>query len=156
MTTFVVCRDSDVDEFGRGVGIAESDDGNVDVGGFFDGLGIGARVRYNDEAGLFEGASDVVGKVTGSETTSNSDGAGVGGELEDSALTVGTSRDDGDISGVVYCGDDASCQDDFLPIVTKSAWAGRILSKMLESYQVLPILITLIPSGRVFQRYGSM
>ena len=115
MTTFVVCRNSDVDEFGRGVGIAESDDGDVDVRGFFDGLGIGARVRHDDEAGLFKGACDVVGEITGSEATSDSNGAGVSGELEDSTLTIRPSRDDGDISGVVDSCNDASCKDDFLP-----------------------------------------
>lgn len=115
MTTFVVCWDSDVDEFGRGVGITESDDGDVNIGGFFDSLGIGARVRYDDEAGLFERASDVVGEITRSEATSDSNSTGVSGELEDGTLTVRTSRDDGDISGVVDCCDDASCEDDFLP-----------------------------------------
>lgn len=156
MTTFVVCRDSDVDEFGGGVGIAESDDGDVDVGGFFDGLGVGARVRHDDEAGLFERAGDVVGEVTRSEATSDSNGAGVSGELEDSALTVWTSRDDGDVGGVVDCCDDASCEDDFLPGMSSQLSAIKSLDCFAESYQVLPMLITLIPSGRVFHRYGSM
>lgn len=115
MTTFVVCRNGDIDEFGRGIGVAESNDRNVDVGGFFDSLGIGARVRYDDEAGLFERASDVVGEVTRSEATSDGNSTRVSGELEDSTLTVRTSGDDCNISGVVDCCDDASCKDDFLP-----------------------------------------
>ncbi len=125
MTTFVVCRDSDVNEFGRGVSIAESNDRDVDVGGFFDSLGIGARVRYDDEAGLFERASDVIGEIARSEATSDSNSAGVSGELENSTLTVWASRDDGDISRVVNRCDDASCKDDFLPAVTESASAGK-------------------------------
>ena len=115
MTTFVVGRDGDVDEFGGGVGVAESDDRDVDVGSLLDSLSVGAGVRDDDETGLFERASDVVCKVTRSETTSDSDSARVGREFEDSALTVRTSRDDGDISGVVDCCDDASREDDFLP-----------------------------------------
>ena len=115
MTTFVVCRDSDVDEFGGRVGIAESDDRDVDVGGFFDSLGIGARVGDDDEAGLFERAGDVVCEIARSEATGDSNSTGVSGELQDSTLTVRTSRDDGDISRVVDCCDDASCEDDFLP-----------------------------------------
>lgn len=72
------------------------DDGDVDVGSLLDGLGVGARVGDDDEAGLLERAGDVVGEVTGGEATGNGDGASVGGELEDGTLTVGTGRDDTD------------------------------------------------------------
>ncbi len=72
------------------------DDGDVDVGGLLDGLGVSARVGDDDQAGLLERAGDVVGEVTGGEATGNGDGAGVGGELEDGTLTVGTGRDDAD------------------------------------------------------------
>ena len=116
MTAFVVCRDGDVDEFGGGVGIAERDDRDVDVRGLLDSLGVGARVRDDDEARLFERAGDVVGEVTGREAASDGDGAGVRGEFEDSTLSVGTSGDDGYVGRVVDCCDDASCQDDFLPV----------------------------------------
>ena len=115
MTAFVVRRDRDVDEFSRRIGITESYDRDIDVGGFLDSLGIGARIRHDYETRLFEGASDVVGEITGSKAASNGNGTRVSGELEDSTLTVRTSRDDGDISGVVDCCDDASCKDDFLP-----------------------------------------
>lgn len=71
-------------------------DGDVDVGSLLDGLGVGARVGDDDEAGLLERAGDVVGEVTGGEAAGNGDGAGVGGELEDGTLTVGTGRDDAD------------------------------------------------------------
>lgn len=115
MAALVVGRDGDVDVLGRGVGVAERDDGDVDVGGFLDGLGIGARVGDDDEARLFEGARDVVGKVPGGEAARDGGGAGVGGELEDSALAVGACGDDGDVGGVVDGGDDAGCEHDFFP-----------------------------------------
>lgn len=156
MTTFVVCGDSDVDELGRGVGIAKSDDGNVDVGGFFDSLSIGARVRCNEEAGLFERASDVVGQITRSEATSSSSSAGVSGEFEHSTLTIRTSRNNGDVSGVVDSCNDASCKDDFFPETTESTSAAKSPDNFLDSYQVLPMLITLTPSGRVCHKYGSI
>jgi hypothetical protein len=69
-------------------------DGNVDVGSLLDSLGIGARVGDDDQTGLLERAGDVVGEVTGGEATGNGDGTGVGGELEDGTLSVGTGRDD--------------------------------------------------------------
>lgn len=116
MATLVVGRDGNVDELGGGVRVAEGNDGDVNVGSFLDGLGVGARVGDNNQAGLLEGSGDVVGERTGGETTSNSLGAGVGGELEDGTLTVGTSGDDTDIGGVVDSGDDTSGQNNLLPI----------------------------------------
>ncbi len=91
MTAFVICRDRNVDEFGRGVSVTEGDDGDVDVGCFFDGLSVCAGVGDDDEAWLFEGAGDVVCEVTGSETAGDGDGTGVCGELEHGALAVGSS-----------------------------------------------------------------
>lgn len=41
----------------------------------------------------------------------------MGGELEDGALTVRASGDDGDVSGVVDGGDDTGCENDLLPTV---------------------------------------
>ena len=109
VAAFVICGDGNVDEFGGGVGVAESNDGDVDVGGFFDGLGVGAGVRYDDQAGLFERASNVVGEIAGCEATGNGDSTGVSGEFEDGTLTVWASGDDGDVGGVIDCCDDASC-----------------------------------------------
>jgi hypothetical protein len=78
------------------------------------------------------------------------------GKLQDSALTVGTSRDDTDIGWVVDSCDDAGCKDDFLPIINLSVNSVVLRQKFRSaqncSYQVLPMLMTLIPSGRVFQR----
>ena len=96
MTALVVGGDGNVDVLGGGVRVAEGDDGDVDVGSLLDGLGVGARVGDDDQAGLLEGAGDVVGEVTGGETTGNGASTGVGGELQDGTLTVGTGRDDTD------------------------------------------------------------
>ena len=116
MTTFVVCRDGHIDEFGWGVSITKGDDRDIDVGSFLDSLGVGARVGHYDETGFLERASDVVGEIAWCEASGDSDGTGMSSELEYSTLTIGTSGDDGDISWVVDCGDDASCEDDFFPI----------------------------------------
>lgn len=116
MATLVVGGDGNIDEVGRGVSVTEGNDGDVDVGSLLDSLGIGTGVGHDDETGLLERAGDVVGEVTGGETTGNGGGTGVGGELQDSTLAVRTSGDDTDISGVVDGGDDTSGQDDLLPI----------------------------------------
>lgn len=115
MTAFVVGRDSHVNKFRGRVGIAEGNDGDVNVGSFFDSLGVGAWVGDNDEPGFFEGAGDVVGEIARGEPTSNGDGTRVGGKLENGTLTVGAGRDDGDIGRVVDSCDDAGCQDNLFP-----------------------------------------
>jgi hypothetical protein len=117
MTTLVVGWDSDVDELGRGIGVAEGNDGDVDIGSLLDSLGVGAGIRDNDEAGFLEGAGDVVSEVTGSETTCDGDGSGVGGELQDCALAVGTGGNNTDVGGVIDGCYNAGCEDNFLPEV---------------------------------------
>ena len=109
MTALVVGGDGDVDEFGGGIGVAEGDDGDVDVGGFFDGLGVGPRVRDDDQTRFLEGTGDVVGEIPGGEAPGDGDGARMRGEFEDGALAVGAGGDDGDVGWVVDCGDDAGC-----------------------------------------------
>ena len=106
MASFVVCWDSDIDKLGGGVRVTQSDHRDVDIAGFLNRLGVGARVGHNDQAWLFERTSDVIGEVTGSETTSYCDSAGVSGELKYGSLTVGTSGDDTDVGGVIDCRDD--------------------------------------------------
>jgi len=162
VAALIVRRDSDIDVLGRGIGVAKRHDGDVDVGGFLDGLGVGARIGDDDKAWLFEGARDIVGKVPGGEAAGDGGGAGVGGEFEDRALAVRARGDDGDVGGVVDGGDDAGCEDDFLPgggasvsLLSGSVGlrgSGKEGRGGLWAYQVLPILITLRPSGRVFQR----
>ena len=72
-------------------------------------MGVGAGVGDDDQAGFFEGASNVVGEITRGKTTSDCDGSRVSSELEDSSLAVGAGGDDRDVGWVVDCGDDAGC-----------------------------------------------
>lgn len=116
VTTLVVGGDGNIDEVGGRVSVAEGDNGDVDVAGLLDGLGVGAGVGHNDEARLLERTGDVVGEVTGGETTGNGSGTSVCSELQDRTLTVGTGRDDTDIGGVVDGSDDTGSQDNLLPI----------------------------------------
>lgn len=117
VATLVVGGDSNVDVLGRRVSVAEGDDGNVDVGSLLDSLGVGSGVGDDDQTGLLERAGDVVGEGTGGEATGDGGSTSVGSELEDSTLTVGTSRDDTDIGGVVDGGDDAGSEDNLLPVM---------------------------------------
>ena len=120
MTTLVVGWDGDVDELGGGVSVAEGNDWNVDVGSFLDGLGVGTGIGDDDEAGFLEGASDVVGEVTGGKTTCDGDGTGVRGELQDCTLAIGTGGDDTDVGGVVDGCDDAGSENNLLPVQKNS------------------------------------
>ena len=158
MAPLVVRRDGNIDILGRRIGIAERDDGDIDIGRFLDGLCVGARVRDDDQAGFFERARDVVGEVAWGEAPCDGGGAGVGGEFEDGALAVGAGGDHGDVGGVIDCGDDAGCEDDFFPVQERASQLRISLTIVgvdgprVSTYQVLPILITLMPSGRVFHR----
>lgn len=91
MATLVVGGDGNINVLGGRVGVAKGDDGDVHVTGFLDGLGIGARVRDNDETWLLERAGDVIGEATGCEASSDGRSSGVSGKLEDGTLTVRTS-----------------------------------------------------------------
>jgi hypothetical protein len=158
VATLVVGGDGNIDVLGGRVGIAESDDGDVDVRGLLDGLGVGAGVGDDDQAGLLERTGDVVGEGTRGEAAGDGLGAGVGGELEDGTLTVGTGRDDADIARVVDGSDDAGREADLLPIdMYRQPTACRVFPRLLlpltaQTYQVLPMLMTFTPSARVFQR----
>ena len=70
-------------------------------------MSIGSGIGNDDEVGFSERSGDVVGEITGGESTSNGDSTGMGGELEDCTLTVWTSRDDTDIRWVVDGCDDS-------------------------------------------------
>jgi hypothetical protein len=106
VSTLVVGWDGNIDELSWGIGIAEGNNWNVDVGSLLDSLSIGAGIGNNDEAGFFERAGDIIGEVTWGETTGNWRGTSVRGELENSTLTVRASRNDTDIGGVINGNDD--------------------------------------------------
>ena len=115
MTTLVVCRNGNIDVLGGGVGVAEGDDRDIDVGSLLNSLGIGAGIGDDDQARLLERASDVVGEVTGGEATCDSDGTSVSGELEDGTLAIGTSGDNANIGWIVDSHNDTGGKNDFLP-----------------------------------------
>ena len=79
--TLVVGRDSDVNVLEGGVGVAESDDGDVRERGLANGLGISAGVSDDKQTGLAELLGDLVGEGSGGEATSERLSAGVMGEL---------------------------------------------------------------------------
>ena len=117
VATLVVRWNSNVDVFGWRVGVAEGNDGDVDVGRFFDGLGVGARIRDHDQARFLEGARDVVGEVAGSEATCDRGGSCMCGEFEHGSLAVRTAGDNSNVSRVVDCNDEAGCEDELLPVL---------------------------------------
>jgi hypothetical protein len=111
----VVGGDGNVNVLEGGVGVAEGDDGDVDVGGLADGLRVGAGVGDDQEAGLAELLGDLVGEGTGGEASGDGLGAGVVGELEDSAHAVGAGGDGNDVLGVLDGDDDAGGEHELLP-----------------------------------------
>lgn len=111
----VVRGDRNVDELKRRVGVAEGDNGDVDVGRLADGLVVDAGVGHDDQTGLLERAGDVVGEATGGETAGNRLCAGVGSVLQDCTVAVWARRDDTDVVGVLDRGDDTGGEDELLP-----------------------------------------
>lgn len=96
----VVARDGNVDVRQRRVGVAQGDDGDVDVRGLTNGLVVDTGVGDDDQTGLLERAGrDRVGEGTGNETSSDGLSTGVGSELEDGTLSVGAGRDNADLWG---------------------------------------------------------
>ena len=111
----VVGGDGNIDVTEGGLGIGESDNGDVDVRSLLDGLVVGQGIGNDDQTGLLEGTSDVVGEGTGGEATSNSLGSSVRGKLQGSTLSVRAGRNDADISGVLDGDDDTGSEDNLLP-----------------------------------------
>jgi hypothetical protein len=99
--TLVVGGDSNINVLEKRVGVSKGDDGDVDIGSLLDGLEISAGISADDEAGLLEGTGDVVSEGTGGETADDSFSTNVLGELQGSTVTVGTSRDDNDVLGLL-------------------------------------------------------
>lgn len=115
MSGLVVCWDSNVDEPQRRVGVADSNDGDVYIGGLTDSLVVYPWVGDDDEAGLLERAGDVVCERTGSESSSNSLGTCVLSKLEDGTLAIGTSRDGDNVVGILDGGNHTGGKDDLFP-----------------------------------------
>lgn len=75
-------------------------------------------VGDNDQAGLLEGASDVVGEISGGKAASDRLGTGVGSEFENSTMTVSSRRDHTDVIRVFYSGDDTGSKNKLLPCLS--------------------------------------
>ena len=110
----VIARDGNVDVAKRRVGVAQSDDGDVDVRSFDDGLVIGPGIHDDQKTGLAESGLDLIGESTGSEATSDRSGLGVRGELESCALALRTRRDDEDIGRILNCYNGPGSQEQLL------------------------------------------
>ena len=76
---------------------------------------VDTGVGNNDDPGLLERTSDVVGEVTGGEATGDSLGTSERSVLEDSTVTVRTGRDYANVVGVLDGSEDTSSEDNLLP-----------------------------------------
>lgn len=103
MTAVIIILDSHIDDLNRGVVIADGDDGDIDIGGFLNSLGVCMRIRDDDQAGIFEGVGDVVCEVFMGKAVGDGDG------FKDNTSAAGACEDDGDVGGVVDCDYNAGC-----------------------------------------------
>lgn len=94
MGRLVVAWNSDIDVTQRRVGVGEGNHGDVDIRGLHDGLVVSVGIGDNQQTWLAESGLDLVSEGTGREAASNRSGVRVLGELQHSALTDGTRRDD--------------------------------------------------------------
>jgi hypothetical protein len=115
LLNLVVGRDSNINEFHGRVGITESDNGDVHVGGLSESLVINSRVTNDQESRLDELFGDLIGKHTGSPFTTNISSTSVGCELEDSSLSVDLGGSDQNILGVADGSDDSSSNHELFP-----------------------------------------
>jgi hypothetical protein len=79
---------------------------------------VDSGVGDDDHSGFLEGLGDVIGEVTGGESTGNGLSTGETSHLEDSSVTVRSSRDDGNVCGVLDGGEDSGSKDELLPGLT--------------------------------------
>jgi len=79
---------------------------------------VDSGVGDNDDSGLLERLGDVIGEVTGGESAGNGLSTGETSHLEDSSVTVGSGRDDGNVVGVLDGGEDSGSKDELLPSLT--------------------------------------
>ena len=99
----VIARDGNVDVAKRRVGVAQSDDGDVDVRSFDDGLVIGPGIHDYQHTGFAERGLDLVRESTGCEPPSDRSSLGVRGELEGGTLALRTGRDNENIRRILNC-----------------------------------------------------
>lgn len=152
MSCLVVGGDSNIDEFQGSIGVAESDDGDVDVGGFTDSLVVNTGIGDDDETGFLERPCDVVSEGTGGESSGNGLCASVGGVFEDSTVSVGAGRDNANIVGVFDGSDDTSSEDELLPGLSNvqdvDTWIEYMSGKKwsIPSTEVVRTISTSLPN----------
>ncbi len=115
VTTTNVTGDGNIDELERRVRVDKRDARNVDVRSLTDGLVVDTGVGNNNNTGLLERTSDVVGERTRGESSSNGSSTGLSSELEHSTVTVLTTANHTDISRVLDSSEDTSGENDLLP-----------------------------------------
>jgi len=111
----VVGGDGDVDVAEGRVGVAESNNGDVDVRSLTDRLVVGARVGDNQQARLEETLLDLVSEGTGGVAARHGGGTSVRRVLEHGTLSVGAGRDDAHVGGVLDGDDGAGSEGQLLP-----------------------------------------
>jgi hypothetical protein len=98
--------------------VAESNDWDVHVTGLLDGLVISSWVADNDKSWLQEFLGVLIGKGTWGPLSTEVVSSGVGSELEDSSLGVGSAGDNEDILWVLNGSNDSSSKHELLPGLT--------------------------------------
>merc|ERR1740115_324641 len=114
---FVVGGNGNINPVHWGVGITESDNGDVHVRSLVKGLVVESGIGDDHETGLLEFLGVLIGKGTGNPLSTEVVGMGVGGELQDGTLGVWSAGDDEDILGVLGLdgSDDSGGDHEFLP-----------------------------------------
>merc|ERR1711957_576984 len=114
---FVVGGNGNINPVHWGVGITESDNGDVHVRRLVKGLVVESGIGDDHETGLLEFLGVLIGKGTGNPLSTEVVGMGVGGELQDGTLGVWSAGDDEDILGVLGLdgSDDSGGDHEFLP-----------------------------------------
>jgi hypothetical protein len=88
VTSLVVGGDGNVNPVKRGVRVSECNNGDVHVGSLSQALVVETGVANDDESGFEELLGVLIGKSSGHPLATEVVSTGVGGELEDGALSV--------------------------------------------------------------------
>ena len=88
VTSLVVGGDGNVNPVERGVRVSQGDDGDVHVRSLSQALVVKTGVAHDDESGFKELLGVLIGQSSGDPFATEVVSTGIGGELEDSALSV--------------------------------------------------------------------
>lgn len=97
MSGLRVAWNDNIDVLQGRIGVAESDDGDVNVRRFGDGLVIRKWVSHDQKPRFTESCLSLISESTRGETTSNRRSSGVTGEFQDCALAEWARRDGVDL-----------------------------------------------------------